>query len=57
MSDVADKASYVVNGSNLGLIISKSLEAHYVAQGKPRDRGGSERSQGESISHVPHYSL
>lgn len=57
LSDAADRASYVVNSRNLVLIIFKSLEAHDVAQGKPRDRGGSERSQGESISHVPHYSL
>lgn len=57
LSDVADKARYVVNSSNLVLIIFKSLEAHYVTQGKPRGRGGSERSQGESISHVPRYSL
>lgn len=35
LSDVADKARYVVNSSNLVLIIFKSLEAHYVAQGKP----------------------
>lgn len=36
LSDVADKARYVVNSSNLVLIIFKSLEAHYVAQGKPK---------------------
>lgn len=40
MSDTADKARYLVNSSNLVPIILKSVEAHYVAQGKERDGGG-----------------
>lgn len=35
MSNAADKARYSVNSSNRVPIIFRSLEAHYVAQGKP----------------------